>query len=92
VDKGKCVTVTRYTRQQYILHTQKLPRDTLSGVSCSETKLTLVMQTVHQILLLELQFFFVFCRGGSRQYVRETKGTEAWRKREVSLIGNGDPC
>jgi hypothetical protein len=30
----------------------------LSGVSCSETEVTVVMQAVHQILLLEFQFFF----------------------------------
>jgi hypothetical protein len=34
----------------------------LSGVSCSDTEVALVMQAVYQIWLLEFQFFF-FCRG-----------------------------
>jgi len=63
VDKGKYVTVTKATLGSitYYIHTN-CPQVMLSGVSCSETEVALVMQAVYQIWLLEFQFFF-FCGG-----------------------------
>jgi hypothetical protein len=79
VDKGKGITVTKGTLDSsaYYIHTN-FPRDMLSGVSCSETEVTLVMQAVHQILLLEFQFFFF--RGG---------GEGGRRKEAVNMSGKG---
>jgi hypothetical protein len=63
VDKGKYVTVTKGTlgSSAYYIHTN-CPQVMLSGVSCSETEVALVMQAVYQIWLLEFHFFF-FCGG-----------------------------
>lgn len=88
-----CNSYKRYTANStYYIHIN-CPRNMLSGVSCSETEVTLVMQPVPPILLLEFHFFFFWGREWENcQYVRERKGTKAWRKREVSLISNGDRC
>jgi hypothetical protein len=51
IDKGMCVTVEKHTLGSIKSYTQIAPRGKLSGVSYSETVVTLVTQALYKILL-----------------------------------------